>query len=269
MPEWGATLGAAATLGLGDAANRHPPELAPFDARGERIDAVAFHPAWHELMRLATAAGVHCSPWADPRPGAQVARAAHVASACAGRKRHAMPVDDDVRERAGAARCRCRAAGARARLAAARSRARLRSARPAVRGQARGADRHGDDRAAGRLGCPQQSHAATAGVDGAVRLTGHKWFFSAPQCDAHLVLAQEDAGLACFLLPRILADGTTQRRADQSIEGQARQPVERVGRSRIRRRACLADRRGRPWRRHDSRNGPAHPPRLRARRPRA
>ena len=45
-------------------------------------------------------------------------------------------------------------------------------------------------------------------ADGALRLTGHKWFFSAPQCDAHLVLAQEDAGLSCFLLPRVLPDGT-------------------------------------------------------------
>src|SRR5580765_652673 len=72
--EWGVTLGAAPTLALADAANRHPPEAAAFDARGERIDAIAFHPAWHDLMRLATAAGVHCSPWTDPRPGAQVAR---------------------------------------------------------------------------------------------------------------------------------------------------------------------------------------------------
>src|SRR5690242_9224584 len=78
VSEWGATLGAAATLALGDAANRNPPELATHDARGERIDAVTFHPAWHDLMRLATAAGIHCNPWIDPRPGAQVARGAMV-----------------------------------------------------------------------------------------------------------------------------------------------------------------------------------------------
>ncbi len=75
---WGATLGRAQTLALGDAANRHPPELATHDARGERVDAVTFHPAWHEIMRLATVAGVHCRPWRDPRPGAQAARGALV-----------------------------------------------------------------------------------------------------------------------------------------------------------------------------------------------
>src|SRR4029453_9188766 len=57
VSEWGALLGSAATLSLGDAANRHPPELSTHDARGERIDAVTFHPAWHELMRFATAVG--------------------------------------------------------------------------------------------------------------------------------------------------------------------------------------------------------------------
>jgi len=51
------------------------------------------------------------------------------------------------------------------------------------------------------------TRAVPAG-DGAWRITGHKWFFSAPQCDAHLVLAQADAGISCFLLPRVLPDGT-------------------------------------------------------------
>ena len=54
----------------------NPPALRTHDRRGERIDEVAFHPAWHELMRLAMSAGEHCAPWRTPRPGAQVARAA-------------------------------------------------------------------------------------------------------------------------------------------------------------------------------------------------
>jgi putative acyl-CoA dehydrogenase len=49
---------------------------------------------------------------------------------------------------------------------------------------------------------------AERAADGAYRLNGHKWFFSAPQCDAHLVLAQTAAGLSCFLVPRRLPDGT-------------------------------------------------------------
>ena len=73
---WSATLGAPETYALADAANRNPPELRAYDRHGERIDEIGFHPAWHELMRLAMAAGEHCAPWQCPRPGAQVARAA-------------------------------------------------------------------------------------------------------------------------------------------------------------------------------------------------
>ena len=57
-------------------ANAFPPQLRNFDRSGRRIDEVEFHPAWHEIMRLMIGAGVHADPWADPKPGAQVARAA-------------------------------------------------------------------------------------------------------------------------------------------------------------------------------------------------
>jgi len=208
VQEWGATLGAATTLGLGDAANRHPPELAQFDARGERIDAIAFHPAWHELMRLATAAGVHCSPWADPRPGAQVARAARVhlhaqvenGTQCPLTMTYAsVPVLRDA-----AAALPALGRDWLPRVLALDYDPRdlpLAEKRAALIGMGMTERQGGSDVRSNRT-------RATPGVDGGVRLTGHKWFFSAPQCDAHLVLAQEDAGLSCFLLPRILADGT-------------------------------------------------------------
>ncbi|MEP7275722.1 MAG: DNA alkylation response protein, partial [Betaproteobacteria bacterium] len=64
LTRWGATLGAPETYALADAANRNPPQLRAFDRRGERVDSVEFHPAWDALMRLATAAGEHCAPWA-------------------------------------------------------------------------------------------------------------------------------------------------------------------------------------------------------------
>ncbi len=206
--EWGATLGTAATLALGDIANRHPPELATHDARGERIDVVTFHPAWHEIMRLAVAAGVHCRPWVDPRPGAQVARGAlvhlhaqvengtqcpltmtyasipvlrHAASALPAIAADWMPKvlarDYDPRDVAVGAK------------------------RAALIGMGMTERQGGSDVRSNRT-------RAVPDADGAVRLTGHKWFFSAPQCDAHLVLAQEEAGLSCFLLPRRLPDGT-------------------------------------------------------------
>src|ERR1700751_94632 len=76
LERWGETLGSAESFALGDVANCNPPKLRTHDARGERIDAVDFHPAWHALMRLATAAGEHCAPWVEGAGGAHVARAA-------------------------------------------------------------------------------------------------------------------------------------------------------------------------------------------------
>src|SRR4029077_15603877 len=72
----GATLGASETVALGFAANKYPPELHAFDRFGHRLDEVTYHPAWHALMKIAVGAGLHSSPWAAPRPGAHVARAA-------------------------------------------------------------------------------------------------------------------------------------------------------------------------------------------------
>ena len=71
----GATLGTPETVALGFAANASPPQLHAFDRFGHRINEVVYHPAWHDLMTIALAAGLHSSPWAAPRPGAHVARA--------------------------------------------------------------------------------------------------------------------------------------------------------------------------------------------------
>src|SRR5919108_2667905 len=72
----GEKLGTRAMFALGDAANRNPPALRLFDRFGHRRDEVDFHPAWHELMRVLVAEGLHTSPWADPAPGAHLGRAA-------------------------------------------------------------------------------------------------------------------------------------------------------------------------------------------------
>jgi hypothetical protein len=104
---WGASLGRAEVLAQGDAANRHPPELLTLDPRGERIDALTFHPAWHELMRLATSAGEHCAPWIEAWSRRASRSCGDVRAARAGGNRYAMSVDDDLRQRAGVApRCR-------------------------------------------------------------------------------------------------------------------------------------------------------------------
>ncbi|HYB12911.1 MAG TPA: DNA alkylation response protein, partial [Myxococcota bacterium] len=76
LREFGATLGSARVFALGRDANRYPPELRTHDRFGHRLDEVAFHPAWHEMLRLAMAAQVHNLPWRARRPGGHVARSA-------------------------------------------------------------------------------------------------------------------------------------------------------------------------------------------------
>jgi len=72
----GATLGQPETIQLGFDANKYTPTLRTLDRYGHRLDEVDFHPAWHALLEIALKAGLHSSPWADPKPGAHVARAA-------------------------------------------------------------------------------------------------------------------------------------------------------------------------------------------------
>ena len=74
----GATLGKPETIQLGFDANKFTPQLRTLDRYGHRIDEVEFHPAWHELLELALKAGLHSSPWAEPKPGAHVARGRHL-----------------------------------------------------------------------------------------------------------------------------------------------------------------------------------------------
>ena len=112
--------------------------------------------------------------------------------------------------------------------------------------------------------------APSAATGGGYLLTGHKWFCSAPMCDAFLVLAQAPGGLSCFLVPRWLPDGTRNRDPHPAAQGQARQPVQRVERDRARRRVGAPGRRRGPRRPHDHRDGQPHAARLRdRRRPRA
>ena len=74
LQRFGAELGRPETLRLGTLANAHPPELHTHDRVGRRIDRVEFHPAWHELLAMLRREGLQALPWAEPRPGAQVAR---------------------------------------------------------------------------------------------------------------------------------------------------------------------------------------------------
>lgn len=203
----GARLGQAETLALGDLANRNPPVLHTVDRFGHRLDSVEFHPAWHQLMGMAVGEGLHSAPWADPKPGAHVARAAgvilHTQVECGTQcpvtmtygsvpalRRQAGPWDDFLprilsRRYDPAFRPIAEKAGA-------------------LVGMGMTEKQGGSDVRA------NTSRAQPAG-DGAWRLIGHKWFFSAPMCDAFLVLAQAPGGLSCFFLPRWLPDGSINR----------------------------------------------------------
>lgn len=217
----GAMLGRAEMLDLARLANTNPPRLRNFDAHGRRIDEVEFHPAWHRLMTLLIEAGVHAAPWNSKRPGAQVARAAQYllfgqlenGSQCPVTMTYAsVPA---LRQ-------------APARIAARwlpKILAREYDPRSLPVEQKRGAligmgmtEKQGgsDVRSNTTLATalsPQEG-AALFGEDGEAvfRIVGHKWFFSAPQSDAHLILAQTavdgSAGLSCFFVPRFLPDGS-------------------------------------------------------------
>jgi putative acyl-CoA dehydrogenase len=204
---WGERLGHGDTFLLAARANRCTPELHTHDRFGNRIDEVAFDPAWHDLLTLAMREGEHCAPWQEPRAGAQVARAAgyllHAevenGTQCPLTMTFAaMPV---LRRYADAfpalsgtwlPRLAGREYDARSLPVAAKT--------SALIGMGMTERQGGSDLRA------NVTRAQPSG-DGSYRLTGHKWFFSAPMCDAHLVLAQAPGGLSCFFLPRFLPDG--------------------------------------------------------------
>ncbi len=204
---WGERLGRAETFALADACNRFSPQLKSLDRTGERIDAVEFHPAWHELMRLATAAGEHASPWSDPQPGAQVARAAMYVLHAEVENGTQCPLTMTYAS-VPALRAHGDAVPELDREWLPKILAHDYDPRPLPIGAKRAAligmgmteRQGGSDVRSNRTLADRQG-------DGSYRLTGHKWFLSAPQCDAHLVLAQAGEGLSCFFLPRFLDDG--------------------------------------------------------------
>jgi putative acyl-CoA dehydrogenase len=192
-------------LEWGRLANENPPRLRTHDRFGERIDEVEFHPAWHELMRLSVGYSLHALSWADTREGAHVARAALFMLAAQVEAGHGCPLSM------------------------------THAAVPALRGAAPkladqweplltsseydpGLRPSGDKRGAlcgmamteRQGGSDVRANITTARPvgGGEYTLDGHKWFCSAPMCDVFLVLAQAPAGLTCFLLPRVLPDGT-------------------------------------------------------------
>ncbi len=204
LHELGERAGSADTQERARLANEHPPVLRTHDSRGHRIDEVEFHPAWHELMATAVGHGLHAAPWLDDAPGAHVARAAGFFVWTQAEAGHGCPISMTYAA-VPALRHEPRLAARFEPLLGSRSydpglRVAGRKA-GLLAGMAMTEKQGGSDVRA------NTTRAVPAG-DGGYQLTGHKWFCSAPMCDLFLVLAQAPEGLSCFLLPRVLPDGT-------------------------------------------------------------
>jgi putative acyl-CoA dehydrogenase len=205
---FGALVGSEHVQQLGFAANRNEPELHVFDRYGRRVDEVEYHPAYHELMRLAVEHGMPSLPWREPRPGAHVAHSALLyllsqveAGVCcpltmtyavvpALRAQPEIAAEWEPKVLATSYDGRCIPVAEKG---------------GATFGMAMTEKQGGSDVRANST----RARALGAGGPGAeYAITGHKWFCSAPMSDAFLTLAQTDKGLSCFLVPRWRPDGT-------------------------------------------------------------
>jgi putative acyl-CoA dehydrogenase len=207
LSEFGRHWGSAAMAERGRLANENTPKLRAFDCKGYRRDEVEFHPAYHELMACSAHAGLHNSTWSvDGRPAggaAEVVRGAKFYMAAGVETGHLCPI---TMTRASVAAL----AAQPDLLAKAMPVIGRRAYDPAFapwsikRGMTLGmgmTEKQG--------GTDVRSNTTRAIRDGdAYRITGHKWFMSAPMCDAFLVLAQADEGLTCFFMPRFRPDGS-------------------------------------------------------------
>ncbi|MES0875011.1 isovaleryl-CoA dehydrogenase [Sinimarinibacterium thermocellulolyticum] len=186
-------------------ANENKPKLRAFDRYGHRIDEVEFHPAYHRVMQLGMLYGVHAFAWRNEnQPGAHVARAAlsymhaqaEAGTGCPLTMTHsAVPT---LRHSAALA------ARWLPKLTATEYDPRvlpMADKTACTIGMGMTEKQGGSDVRANSTRAERQA-------DGSYRIVGHKWFFSAPMCDAWLVLAYTDAGLGCFLMPKVLDDGS-------------------------------------------------------------
>ena len=204
-------------LALADLANRHTPEHHPFSARGERIDAIEFHPAWHTLLSMLREQGIHSLPFetATPKPGSMAARAAgyflhaqlESGSLCPLTMTFAsIPVLQQ--EPALYAKLKAQLLS---RHHDPRDISLDASKRSMMIGMGMTEKQGGSDVRSNRT---RAFPEGAGGRGGEYRLIGHKWFFSAPQCDAHLVLARtggntgENGPVSCFYVPRFAPDGS-------------------------------------------------------------
>ncbi|MGJ9412846.1 acyl-CoA dehydrogenase family protein [Aeromicrobium sp. CF4.19] len=210
----GVAAGSREVQELGELAERHTPQLHTHDRHGHRIDRVEYDPAYHALMRRAVGFGLHGAPWASSSPHAHLERAAGLSAWMQADAGHVCPISMTY------------AAVPALRVdpeLAARFEPGLSNreydptvAAPAekrglIAGMSMTEKQGGSDVRA-------NTTRAVPAADGSYRLTGHKWFTSAPMSDVLLTLAQAPEGLTCFVVPRVLPDGTANAIALQRLK---------------------------------------------------
>ncbi len=208
LHSFGERIGRADYLELGSLANRFGPEFDSHDRFGNRVDLVRFHPAYHALMKTAIEHGLHSSPWTDPGAGAHVARAARCYMHTQVEAGHGCPITMTFAAIPSLRTTPALAAAWEPRITARHYDPRNipDSAKQGLTiGMAMTEKQGGSDV---RANTTRAYAIGTEGGSAAFELVGHKYFVSAPMCDAFLVLAQLEQGLSCFLLPRWRPDGS-------------------------------------------------------------
>jgi putative acyl-CoA dehydrogenase len=201
----GAEASTAEAREHGMLANRHTPELAPYDRYGNRIDEVRFHPSWHWLMERAVGYGLQAAPWTAETEHAHVRRAAGFFAWSQTESGHGCPISmsyaavpalcaDDTLAKEWTPKLAAPAYDPGVRPVADKA--------GALAGMGMTEKQGGSDVRA------NVTTATPTAVDGEYTLDGHKWFTSAPMNDMFLVLAQAPEGLTCFVVPRVLPDGS-------------------------------------------------------------
>jgi putative acyl-CoA dehydrogenase len=200
----GAEASSAEAREHGMLANRFEPELAPYDRYGNRVDEVRFHPSWHWLMERGVGHGLAAAPWTSESPHAHVRRAAGFFAWSQTEPGHGCPISMTY----------AAVPALRADDTLAKEWTPLLSSTTYDFGLRTPADKAGALAGMGMTekqgGSDVRTNVTTAipNADGSYALSGHKWFTSAPMNDVFLVLAQAPGGLSCFLVPRVLPDGT-------------------------------------------------------------
>ncbi len=205
--ELGAICGSHQTIRWGFEANEKKPQLRTHDRYGNRIDEVEFDSSWHELMSIGVGHGLHAMPWREPGPGAHVARAAMFMLLMQAESGVGCPISMTYSAIPALRKQPELAAEWESRFLSLdydEASAPAANKRGALCGMAMTEKQGGSDvRANTTTATPLNG----GGPGAEYELLGHKWFCSAPMCDAFLVLAQTDAGISCFLVPRWTPDG--------------------------------------------------------------